>query len=113
MDGEAFSSFMFSPAAVCHTPTRRLGSAKGSGFNRMPSMTLKIAVFAPMPMASVISVMAVNIGARINRRRTCLIWLPNDLMQSYTFERAESLFYSGLTTLPPAAWRARSLRCRL
>src|SRR6185295_12449425 len=39
-------------------------------------MTLKIALLAPMPMASVSSVMKVNIGVRASRRptrRTCVI----------------------------------------
>jgi hypothetical protein len=35
-----------------------------------PSTTLKIAVVAPMPSASVTSAMAVNIGARFSLRRT-------------------------------------------
>jgi len=35
-------------------------------------MTLNTAVFAPMPTASVINVIAVNIGDRNSRRTTCL-----------------------------------------
>ncbi len=34
-------------------------------------MTLKTAMVAPMPRASVMSVTRVNMGARIRRRRTC------------------------------------------
>src|SRR5262245_2004751 len=39
---------------------------------RTPSTTLKMAVFAPMPSARVMSVMAVNPGAWTIRRRVCL-----------------------------------------
>jgi hypothetical protein len=46
----------------------------------MPLTTLKIAVFAPTPMPIVMTVTAVNIGARINRRATCLSCFPKDPM---------------------------------
>ena len=51
----------------------------------MPLTTLKIAVFAPMPMASVRSAIAVNIGERHNRRK---MYLP---MQAYTAMHGKSL----------------------
>jgi hypothetical protein len=46
--------------------------AAGSGLIRTPLTTLKMAVVAPMPSASVIRAIEVNIGARQNRRKTCL-----------------------------------------
>ena len=48
---------------------------------RTPLTTLKMAVFAPMPSASVISTMAVNMGACANRRHA------RDLMESNTARR--------------------------
>ena len=41
------------PGAVCQTPTSVFGSSNGSGFSSTPRTTLKIAVLAPMPSASV------------------------------------------------------------
>src|SRR5882724_1716254 len=55
----------------------------------MPSTTLKIAEFAPIPSASVSAVIAVNIGARHNRRRTSRSPMyPNT--QDYRTKFAES-----------------------
>jgi hypothetical protein len=51
--------------------TKSWERGKGSGLISTPLTTLKIAVFAPMPSASVISAMAVNAGAIPNRRKTC------------------------------------------
>ena len=44
----------------------------------MPLMTLKMAVFAPIPIAIVSSVTAVNSGARVNLRDISLICLMSD-----------------------------------
>ena len=44
--------------------TSRDGSANGSGRRRMPRTTLKIAVFAPMPIASVNAATSVKPGER-------------------------------------------------
>ncbi len=57
------------PSLVCATMTRRAGSAKGRGRRRIPSTTLKIAVFAPMPSASVRMATTVNAGARSSVRQ--------------------------------------------
>jgi hypothetical protein len=54
-------------------------------------MTLKMAVFAPMPRANVSSAMAVKIGVRPNRRNT---W-RNDLMENNT-ARDEFRFPGGI-----------------
>jgi len=62
---------MLSPGAVSQTPTSLSGSGYGSGFSKTVLTTLNIAVFAPIPTASVISVTVVNIGERINLRTTC------------------------------------------
>src|SRR5262249_23092735 len=48
--------------------TRRLGSRYGSWFSSTALMTLKIAVFAPMPSTSVRSATAVNVGCRTSDR---------------------------------------------
>ena len=45
-----------------HSSTRRLGSTKGSGFSSTALTRLKIAVFAPMPSASVRIAIAVKTG---------------------------------------------------
>jgi hypothetical protein len=47
---------------TCQTWTKRLGSLNASGRSNAPFTTLKIAVFAPIPSASVITAMAVNPG---------------------------------------------------
>ena len=60
------------PGAVCHMPTSWSGSSNGSGFSSTPRMTLKIAVFAPMPSASVSTATDVKSGARSSRRVTRL-----------------------------------------
>ncbi len=49
--------------------TRRSGSSKGSGLSRTASMTLKIALLAPMPRASVATATREKPGACHRRRR--------------------------------------------
>src|SRR5450432_297124 len=68
------------PGAVCQTPTSAPASGYGSGLISTPLTTLKMAVVAPIPSASVTSAMAVNAGARPNRRKAC--WI--DLMMTST-----------------------------
>jgi hypothetical protein len=46
----------------------REGSRSGSGFSSTPCTTLKIAVDAPMPSASVSTATAVNPGVRASMR---------------------------------------------
>jgi hypothetical protein len=53
---------------VSHTRTMRSGSAYGSGASRTECTRLKIAVVAPMPIASVSTAIAVNDGARSSER---------------------------------------------
>ena len=65
-----FKSGIPSPGAVCHRPTSRSGSSNGSGLSRTPRTTLKMAVLAPMPSASVKMAISVNMGARRRRRAT-------------------------------------------
>jgi hypothetical protein len=59
------------PGARCHTPTNSCARGSGSGLSNTLSITLKMAVFAPIPSATVSTAMAVNPGVRRNRRRTC------------------------------------------
>src|SRR5579863_5768507 len=59
------------PGAKCQMPASCCASGNGSGLIRTPSITLKIAVLAPMPSARVTRAIDVNIGDRPNRRRTC------------------------------------------
>src|SRR5689334_15490928 len=48
-----------------------------------PLMTLKMAVFAPMPSARVTSAMAVNVGAIPKRRKTwCSVLMQNNTLKS-------------------------------
>jgi hypothetical protein len=63
---------MLIPGAVCHTATSLSGSGYGSGLSSTPFTTLKIAVFAPIPIARVRIVTIVKEGDRPRRRR---IWL--------------------------------------
>ena len=56
------------PDALCHTPTSRSGSGYGRLFSSTASITLEIAVFVPIAIASVRTVTAVNMGARPSRR---------------------------------------------
>ena len=58
------------PGAASHTPTSGSGSSKGSGLSSTPRTTLKMAVLAPMPSASVKTAISVNMGARSRRRTT-------------------------------------------
>ncbi len=61
-------SLILTPGAVCHNATSCPECGYGRGFNSTPSITLKMAALAPMPIASVTSEMAVNIGDRASRR---------------------------------------------
>ena len=47
----------------------RSESGNGNGLSRTPLTTLKIAVVAPMPIASVSTVVSVNPGAFSRRRK--------------------------------------------
>ena len=64
------------------TPTSRSGSAKGNGRRRTALMTVKMAVFAPMPSARQITAAAVKPGTRRSRRsakrrsRSMTNWRP-------------------------------------
>jgi hypothetical protein len=60
------------PGADCDTSTNRSDSGYGNGFSKTPSMTLKIALFAPTPMPIVTSVTTANIGERASLRNECL-----------------------------------------
>ncbi len=51
------------PGAVCQTPTRASACGYGSGLIKMLSITPKIAVFAPIPSASVRMTAAVKRGS--------------------------------------------------
>ena len=57
------------PRTVVSTETSRFASANGSGFSSTPLTMLKIAVFAPMPMASTTITSALNPGD-LTRART-------------------------------------------
>jgi hypothetical protein len=54
--------FLGKPGGFSSTRTIRSASAYGSGFSRAESTKLKIAVLAPIPMASVSSETMVNPG---------------------------------------------------
>ena len=60
--GEAVASVQLRSGLVSQSCTRRSGSWKGSGFRRTPYTRLNMAVFAPMPSASVSTASAVNAG---------------------------------------------------
>ena len=62
---------MFTPGAVCHTPISRFGSGNGKALISTLLITLKMAVLAPIPKASVIIVASVNRGVRARRRNVC------------------------------------------
>ena len=53
----------FTPGALCQMPISRSESGYGSGLRSTPSTTLNTTVFAPMPTASVMRVIAVKSGA--------------------------------------------------
>ena len=70
-----FTSVKFGPDIVArcppkkwYRPTSRFGSAYGSGFSSTPCTTLKIALFAPIPRASVSTATIVNPGLLSSRR---------------------------------------------
>src|SRR5215510_3286600 len=65
-----FTCGRLTPGAECHTPINSSASGYGSGLIRTLFTTLKTAAFAPIPTARVTSAIAVNVGARVNRRRT-------------------------------------------
>ena len=50
--------------------TSSSASGYGNGLISTPLTTLNTAVLAPIPIARVMSATVVNIGARVNRRRT-------------------------------------------
>jgi len=57
------------PGAVCRTATSSSDFGYGRGFSNTLLTTLKTAVLAPMPMASVSRATAVNVGLRRSARR--------------------------------------------
>jgi hypothetical protein len=59
---------MLMPGERSHRTTSRSGSGYGSGFRRSAFTTLKIAVLAPMPMASEATITSVNAGLRFKVR---------------------------------------------
>ena len=61
-------SSMLRPGAVRRIEASRSASGKGRGLSRIPLMTPKMAVLAPMPRASVKRVTAVKPGF-LSRRR--------------------------------------------
>ena len=56
------------PGATCETETIRSASGYGSGFSSTLLTTLKTAVLAPMPIASVSRAIAVKVGLRRRAR---------------------------------------------
>ena len=70
------------PGATCQIPTSDSDCGYGRGLSSTPFTTLKIAVLAPMPSASVTTAIPVNIGARFSRRKTC--W--RDFIETTTME---------------------------
>ena len=57
------------PGALWSSVTSSSGFGYGSAFSSTPSTTLKMAVFAPMPIASVNTATAVKPGIFASRRR--------------------------------------------
>ena len=62
---------MFTPGAVCQTPISRFGSGNGKALSSTLLITLKMAVLAPIPNASVTTVASVKRGVRARRRNVC------------------------------------------
>src|ERR1700676_4753072 len=89
-DGAMFRSLMLTPGAVCHNAINRSGCGYGRGFSSTPSITLKIAAFAPIPIASVTSEIAVNMGERASRRKVCRRGLRIDCTYLDTIQECES-----------------------
>ena len=75
------------PGALCQTPTSLSGSLKGRGFNRTPFTTLKMALLAAIPTASVVTATIVNTGVRTNLRMTQRNWLLKDCMACLSARR--------------------------
>ena len=73
--GPCSSRRILSPGARCQTPTRRSGSWNGNAFSSTPYTTLKIAVLAPIPKASVRAATTAKPGCfrsmRAAQRRSC------------------------------------------
>ena len=65
---------------MCQAPTSASGSSKGRGFSKTPLTTVKIAVLAPMPSASVSTETAVNKGVRASLRNTYLSFIVLELL---------------------------------
>src|SRR5436190_20853139 len=74
----------------CSTEIKRSGSGNGSGFSKMPFMTLKIAVVAPIPIASVSTVVNVKPGERPSRRRVCRSCMPIHLLLAQRPHRVDA-----------------------
>ena len=68
MAGDAAISYWLTPGAWWTSAIKRSDSGNGSGLIRMPLTTVKIAVVAPMPIASVNTVVNVNPGDRSSCR---------------------------------------------
>ena len=67
--GDGQSSGMLIPGDRSHSTASRSGLGYGKGFSRTPLTTLKIAVLAPIPMASDAMMMKVETGLRRSMRR--------------------------------------------
>src|ERR1700678_4850744 len=68
---EVQSHSMFFCGMDFHKTQRRSGLPYGKGRRSTPSITLKIAVFAPIPIARIRRTVAVNPGDRLSRRNAC------------------------------------------
>ena len=87
--GPWFTSSKPRPGALCQTPTSRSGSLKGRGFNRTPFTTLKMALLAPIPTASVVTATIVNNGVLTNLRVTYRNWVLKDCIPCLSTKRFE------------------------
>jgi hypothetical protein len=68
---DVLRSLIPTPGAVCKTATMRSCFGNGRGFQRMLSIKVKIAVFAPIASPSVTTAVAANIGALATLRNVC------------------------------------------
>src|SRR5262249_18594909 len=75
--------------------TRRSGSGYGRDFSRIPLTTLKIALFAPTPIAIVRIVTSANSGDRHNRRIACRSCCLDGRTETTTRQAAHSSQISG------------------